>query len=107
MPGASFRSLTENIDATSTAGRMMMQMVGAFVGFDGAMIQERTSAGLAIARAEGHIGGPRKKLDPAKRRETSESVISSSKTGPEMARLYNVGAPTASHILIAHRTGLP
>jgi DNA invertase Pin-like site-specific DNA recombinase len=28
--GAGFRSITENIDTTTPAGRMMMQMVGAF-----------------------------------------------------------------------------
>ena len=28
--GAGFRSLTEHIDTTTPAGRMMMQMVGAF-----------------------------------------------------------------------------
>jgi DNA invertase Pin-like site-specific DNA recombinase len=28
--GGGFRSLTENIDTTTAAGRMMMQMVGAF-----------------------------------------------------------------------------
>jgi DNA invertase Pin-like site-specific DNA recombinase len=33
------------------------------------MIRERTSAGLAAARADGRIGGRRKKLDDAKRRE--------------------------------------
>jgi DNA invertase Pin-like site-specific DNA recombinase len=31
----------------------MMQMVGSFAEFERAMIQERTSAGLAAARAEG------------------------------------------------------
>ena len=71
---------------------MMMQMVGSFAEFERAMIRERTSAGLAAARAEGRIGGRRKKLDPAKRREIAESVISGRKTGAEMARLYNVSA---------------
>jgi DNA invertase Pin-like site-specific DNA recombinase len=104
--GAGFRSLTENIDTTTPAGRMMMQMVGAFAEFERAMIRERTSAGLAAARAEGRIGGRRKKLDPAKRREIAESVISGRKTGAEMARLYNVSAPTVSRIVAAHRTGL-
>ena len=61
--GAGFRSITENIDTTTPAGRMMMQMVGAFAEFERAMIRERTSAGLAAARAEGRIGGRRKKLD--------------------------------------------
>ncbi|HYZ23233.1 MAG TPA: recombinase family protein [Rhodopila sp.] len=72
--GAGFRSLTENIDTTTPAGRMMMQMVGAFAEFERAMIRERTSAGLAAARAAGRIGGRRKKLDAAKRREIAESV---------------------------------
>ena len=104
--GASFRSITEAIDTTTPAGRMMMQMVGAFAEFERAMIRERTSAGLAAARAEGRIGGRRKKLDPAKRLEIAESVISGRKTGAEMARLYNVSAPTVSRIVAAHRTGL-
>jgi hypothetical protein len=33
-------------------------------------------------------------------------VISGRKTGAEMARLYNVSAPTVSRIVAAHRTGL-
>jgi Resolvase, N terminal domain len=39
-----FRSLTETIDTTSPAGRMMMQMVGAFAEFERAMLRERTKA---------------------------------------------------------------
>lgn len=101
--GAGFRSLTENIDTTSPAGRMMMQMVASFAEFERAMIRERTSAGFAAARAEGRVGGRRKKLDAAKRREIAESVISGRKTGAEMARLYSVSAPTVSRIVAAHR----
>jgi DNA invertase Pin-like site-specific DNA recombinase len=73
---SSFRSLTEHIDTTIPAGRMMMQMVGAFAEFERAMVRERTSAGLAAARAEARIGGRRKKLDETKRREIAEAVIS-------------------------------
>ena len=50
--GAGFRSLTEAIDTTTPAGRMMMQTVGSFAEFERAMIRERTSAGLAQARLE-------------------------------------------------------
>src|SRR3546814_10792339 len=53
--GGGFRSLTENIDTTTPAGRMMMQMVGSFAEFERAMIRERTSAGLDQARAEGRV----------------------------------------------------
>ena len=105
--GAGFRSITENVDTTTPAGRMMMQMVGAFAEFERAMIRERTSAGLAAARAEGRIGGRRKKLDAAKRREIAESVITGRKSGAEMARLYNVSPPTVSRIVAQHRMASP
>lgn len=101
--GGGFRSLTENIDTTSPAGRMMMQMVGSFAEFERAMIRERTSAGLAQARAEGRTGGRRRKLGEKQRREIAESVISGRKSGAEMARLYHVSEPTVSRIVAAHR----
>jgi DNA invertase Pin-like site-specific DNA recombinase len=104
--GAGFRSITENIDTTTPAGRMMMQMVGAFADeFERAMIRERTSAGLAAARAEGRIGGRRKKLDDTKRREIAESVVSGRKSGAEMALLYGVSQPTVSRIVAMHLAG--
>ena len=86
---------------------MMMQMVGAFAEFERAMIRERTSAGLAAARAEGRVGGRRKKLDAAKRREIPESVPSRRKTGAEMARLFGISQPTVSRIVTQHRATPP
>lgn len=101
--GAGFRSLTESIDTTTAAGRMMTQMVGAFAEFERAMIRERTSAGLAQARAEGRIGGRRAKLTPSQREDVVENVTSGRKTAAQMARLYNVSEPTISRILAAAR----
>lgn len=100
--GAGFRSLTESIDTTTPAGRMM-QMVGSFAEFERAMIRERTSAGLAQARQEGRVGGRRRKLGDKKRREIAESVISGRKSGAEMARLYDVSEPTVSRIVAEFR----
>ncbi len=51
--GAGFRSLTEAIDITTHAGRMLMQMMGSFAEFERVMIRERTQAGLIAARAQG------------------------------------------------------
>jgi len=101
--GAVFRSHTEAIDPTTAAGRMMMQMVGSFAEFERAMIHERTTAGLAQARAEGRIGGRRRKLNEKKRLEIVESVLSGRKTAAEMARLYEVSQPTVSRIIAEHR----
>ena len=100
---AGFRSLTEAIDTTSPAGRMMAQMVGSFAEFERAMIQERTSAGLALARAEGRIGGRRRKLTPSRRLEIADSVISGRKSAAEMARLYDISQPTVSRIVAEFR----
>lgn len=101
--GAGFHSLTESIDTTTPAGRMMMQMVGSFAEFERAMIRERTSAGLAQARAEGRIGGRRRKLTDKQRAEIADSVLTGRKSAAEMARLFKVSQPTVSRIIAAHR----
>ena len=62
-------------------------------------------AGLAVARAEGRVGGRRRKLDAGKRREIAESVISGRKSGADMARLYSASQPSVSRIVAAHRLG--
>lgn len=100
---AGFRSLTESIDTTTAAGRMMMQMVGSFAEFERAMIRERTSAGLALARAEGRVGGRRRKLTERQRSEIAESVLAGRKSAAEMARLYKVSQPTVSRIVAESR----
>ena len=99
--GAGFRSVTEHID-TTPAGRMMMQMVGAFAEFARAMIRERTSAGLAAARAEGRIGGRRKKLDDIKRCEIAEALVSGRKTAAQVTRMFVVSPLTVSRIVATH-----
>src|SRR2546426_4069545 len=77
---AGFRSLTEAIDTTTPAGRMMMQMVGAFAEFERAMLRERTKAGLNSARREGRIGGRRPKLSPQQQAEIRRMVSRGDKT---------------------------
>ena len=98
--GAGFRRLTENIDTTTPA----RQMVGSFAAFERAMIRERTSAGLAVAGAEGRVGGRRKKMDVAKRRRIADNVFTGRKSGSAMARLYNISQPTVSRIVAQHRS---
>lgn len=59
--GASFRSLTEPIDTGTPAGRMTLQLLGAFAEFERAMIRERSMAGQMAALNRGaRIGRPRR-----------------------------------------------
>jgi DNA invertase Pin-like site-specific DNA recombinase len=97
--GAGFRSLTESIDTTSPAGRMMMQMVGTFAEFERAMIRERTRAGLKVAAAQGRKGGRSPKLTAEQKADIADNVLSGRRSGAEMARLYKVSAPTISRVI--------
>ena len=96
---AGFRSLTEAIDTTTPAGRMMMQMVGAFAEFERAMLRERTQAGLEAARQKGRVGGRRPKLSPQQQSEIRKMVSSGEKTAAEAARLFKVHPATISRLL--------
>jgi DNA invertase Pin-like site-specific DNA recombinase len=96
---AGFRSLTEAIDTTTPAGRMMMQMVGAFAEFERAMLRERTKAGLDTARQEGRIGGRRPKLTDQQQSEIRKMVTRGDKSAADAARLFKVHPATVSRLL--------
>jgi DNA invertase Pin-like site-specific DNA recombinase len=96
---AGFRSVTEAIDTTTAAGRMMMQMVGAFAEFERAMLRERTKAGLENARREGRIGGRHPKLTPQQQAEIIKSVSAGEKTAADAARLFRIHPATVSRLL--------
>ena len=96
---AGFKSLTEAIDTTTPAGRMMMQMVGAFAEFERAMLRERTKAGLETARQEGRIGGRRAKLSLQQQAEIRKMVSKDDKTAADAARLFKIHPATVSRLL--------
>ena len=52
-----FRSLQENIDTTTSGGKLFFHVFGALAEFERDLIRERTQAGLRAARARGRLGG--------------------------------------------------
>ena len=64
--GVAFKSLTEGIDTTTTAGRLTFHLFGALAEFERELIRERTVAGLAAARARGRSGGRPRVMTPEK-----------------------------------------
>jgi DNA invertase Pin-like site-specific DNA recombinase len=66
--GIGFKSLTENIDTTTSGGKLIFHIFGALAEFERNLIRERTLAGLAAARARGRKGGRPKVLMPEQRR---------------------------------------
>lgn len=55
--GVGFRSLTENMDTTTSGGMLVFHIFAALAEFERSVIRERTMAGLKAARAQGRVGG--------------------------------------------------
>jgi DNA invertase Pin-like site-specific DNA recombinase len=55
--GIGFKSLTEQIDTTTSGGKLIFHIFGALAEFERDIIRERTQAGLQAARARGRQGG--------------------------------------------------
>lgn len=52
-----FQSLSEQIDTTTSTGKLIFHVFGALAEFERDLIKDRTLAGLSAARARGRIGG--------------------------------------------------
>jgi DNA invertase Pin-like site-specific DNA recombinase len=57
-----FKSTTENIDTTTSGGKLIFHIFGALAEFERDIVRERTNAGLQAARARGRKGGRPKSL---------------------------------------------
>lgn len=61
-----FVSIKENIDTTTSTGKLMFHIFASLAEFERDIIRERTEAGLAAARARGKVGGRPKSMDDKK-----------------------------------------
>jgi len=61
--GIGFKSLQENIDTTTSGGKLVFHIFSALAEFERDIIRERTNAGLVSARARGRFGGRPKSID--------------------------------------------
>lgn len=105
--GAGFRSLTESIDTSSPAGRMLMQLLATFAEYEKEMVKERTRSGLESARSQGRIGGRRRKLTNQQELEIVRAVQTGSKTAADAARLFSVHPATVSRLLARSQLQVP
>lgn len=88
--GATFRSLTESIDTSSPAGRMMLAMLGAFAEFERGMIRERSMAGQIAARERGVLPGRRRALRPQDEAELVRLYLDGGQTMHGLAVRFEV-----------------
>lgn len=60
--GVGFRSLTDNIDTNTPIGNLILVLLSAIAQFERDLIAERTKAGIAQRKAEGHKFGAKQLL---------------------------------------------
>lgn len=92
--GAGFRSLAEDIDTTTPAGRLVFHVFASIAQFERERISERTKEGLAAARKRGRVGGRPPALSAAQRTEVKRMRDVEHRPLAEIARLFKVSTKT-------------
>ena len=96
--GAGFRSIREDIDTTTPAGRLVFHVFASIAQFERERIVERTKEGLAAARRRGRIGGRPPALSAAQKVEVRRMRDGEHRPIPEIAALFKVSEKTIRRV---------
>ena len=88
--GIGFCSLQEQVDTTTPGGKLVFHVFAALAEFERDLVRERTSAGLATARARGRQGGRPSVLTEHKLRVAQEMYRSGQYTVSAIAKTLGV-----------------
>src|SRR5699024_10672599 len=97
--GVGFRSLQENLDTTTSGGRLIFHVFGALAEFERELIRERTMAGLAAARARGRKGGRPRKLNDKQIEMAHQLLKDPNQQVSEVAKMVGVARSTLYNAL--------
>lgn len=92
--GAGFRSLAEDIDTTTSAGRLIFHVFASIAQFERERISERTREGLDAAKRRGRVGGRPPALSAAQRDEVRRMRDEEGRRLSDIASLFKVSART-------------
>lgn len=99
LKSVGFQSLNESIDTTSPTGKLIFHIFASLAEFERSLIQERTKAGLAAARARGRKGGRPKKLSEGQIKKARAMLLDPEMTKSEVARHFGVSRVTLNAAL--------
>jgi DNA invertase Pin-like site-specific DNA recombinase len=97
--GIGFRSLTEGIDTTTPAGKLVFHIFAALAEFEREIIRERTNAGLTAARTRGRMGGRRPKMTGGKLTTARQLYEAKTHTVAQIAAIVGVSRATVYRAL--------
>ena len=81
-----FKSITDNVDTSSTSGRFFFHVMASLAQMERELIAERTKAGLAAAKAQGRVGGRKRKMTQSKI-ESAKKLLASGPQFQERCRV--------------------
>lgn len=91
--GAHFKSITDNVDTSTPSGRFFFHIMASLAQMERELVAERTRAGLAAARAQGRIGGRKRKMTKSKV-ESAKKLLASGTLPKDVARNLGISIPT-------------
>jgi DNA invertase Pin-like site-specific DNA recombinase len=103
--GVGLRSIHENIDTTTSTGKLVFHIFAALAEFERDLIIDRTRAGLAAAKERGATPG-RKRLLSANQVDAIHQLHNEGKQVRALAEMFGVSRPTVYRAL-AVAPGLP
>jgi DNA invertase Pin-like site-specific DNA recombinase len=92
--GVGFKSLQENIDTTTSGGKLVFHIFGSMAEFERDIIRERTLAGLDAARKRGRSGGRPKALTPKEVQMLNSMAADKSLTVADICQTFGIGRTT-------------
>jgi len=92
--GIEFRSITENLETTSSSGKLIFHVFGALAEWEKSLIRERTMAGLLAAKESGRVGGRPRALSDADIAAARALLADPAITVKAVAQRLGVSLPT-------------
>jgi DNA invertase Pin-like site-specific DNA recombinase len=89
--GIGFKSLQENLDTTTSGGKLIFHLFASLAEFERDIIRERTKAGLTAARARGRKGGRPKGVQDEKKQKAALALKNDpSRSVAEICEILNI-----------------
>jgi len=88
-----FKSITDNFDTSTPSGRFFFHVMASLAQMERELVAERTRAGLAAAKAQGRIGGRKRKMTKSKI-ESAKKLLRSGTLPRDVAQNLGISIPT-------------